>query len=208
MATHEQVKHAVATALVEMRRDPALHGQWLTAGEVAKRSSVPVGHVRKVLREDFGLKFGTGDTFGWTREQYDAIEAHTLMPVARAAAVNSQVFNINTNHGHVVAGDNHESTDNTVSNHGSNNQIAAGGDVTGNLNITVTYEQVLNQLVRDVEASDLPAEKKKGVIDAVKALLKEGAVQSMKLAVGELVKAAYTHSGGVAALAEQAGKML
>lgn len=208
MATHEQVKHAVGSALVEMGRDPALRGQRLTANEVARRSGVHIGHVRKVMREDFGLQFGLRDTFIWTREQYEAIEAYTLTPVSRMPAVSSQVFNIGTNHGHVVAGDNHEfTTDNTISNHGSNNQIAAGGNLTGGLNVTITYAQVLNQLVRDVEASGLPPEKRKGVIDAVMGLLKEGTVEGMKLAVGELVQTAYAHSGGIAAFAERAGKV-
>jgi hypothetical protein len=99
-------------------------------------------------------------------------------------------------------------TYNTINNHGNNIQAAAGGDVTGTMNVTITYELVLHQLMRDVEASNLPPEKKKGVVDAVKGLLKEGAVQGMKVVVGDLVKAAYAHSGGVAALAEQVGKVL
>jgi hypothetical protein len=203
MTTHAQMKHSVALALVDMGKDPALRAQRLTAEEVARRANVPVGHVRKIMKEDFGLQFGLGDTFVWTRPQFEAIEAHVLMPVSRTPAVNSQVINIGTNQGHVVGGDNHESTaNNTVSNHGDNNQIAAGGDV------TITYDQILNQLVRDVEASDLPPEKKRDVIDGAKELLKTGVLQGMKLAVGEMVKAAYTHSGSVAALVDQLGKVL
>jgi hypothetical protein len=120
MTTHEQMKHAVATALSDMGRDPDLRGQLLTAAEVARRSNVHIGHVREIMRAEFGLKFDAGpqESFGWSRQKYEAIEAYALIPISRGAPmVKSQVFNIGTNHGQVVAGDNHGDFMLSVSHH-------------------------------------------------------------------------------------------
>jgi hypothetical protein len=99
-------------------------------------------------------------------------------------------------------------TTNTIHNHGDNNQMAAGGDVTGTLNVTISYEQVLNQLVRDIEKSNLPDEKKSGIIQATKALLKEGALQGFKVTVGELIKHVYANSHNIAELTDKVGHVL
>lgn len=185
--TYEQMKLAVAKALVSMKNDAAARR---IVDEVAQRAGLHVGQVREILDDDFRLGFGTGGTFSWTQEQYESIEAYALNPVSRRpASVQS-------------------TTNNTFNNHGSNNNIqaAAGGDVTGNLHVTVTFDQVLNHLVRAVEASDMPSEKKTGIVTTLKSLLTEGALQGVKIGVADLLKVAYAHSGGIVALAETVDK--
>lgn len=100
------------------------------------------------------------------------------------------------------------STANTLINYGSNNQMAAGGDVTGTLNVTITYEEVLNQLVRDIEKSPLPPEEKASLLSKVRGVLKEGGIQVLKVTLAELAKSAYAHSGEIVAVGHELGRLI
>lgn len=163
MPTYENMKHAVAKALVDMARDPTLNDLPLTVAEVAQRSGVHIGHVREIMR-GFRLSFALGDQFGWTRQQFDAVEAYALNPVPEGVPVmNSQTFNIGANHGQVIAGDNH-----------------------GDMMISITNQ--LEQLVETIDKSDLPPEKKAEAKSKLASLATTVGIEGLKAAISGVVK--------------------
>ena len=87
-------------------------------------------------------------------------------------------------------------TNNSVHNYGHNVTAAAGGDITAITNITLTHAQILQQLAQRVQDSDLPKERKSKIVSMLQTLMKEAALQGMKISVQELLASAPNLFGG------------
>lgn len=134
---HDDFVQRVAVATMEVLHEPDDHAT-KPVERIAARAGFPVGAVRAQLSA-WGFQGTFGSRLAFTTFHVEKVEAAALLRIRTSERRASNTVNI---HG------------------GTGVQASAGGDVIGDLTVTVTYAQVLAELERDVDKSALSAEKK------------------------------------------------
>lgn len=143
--SHEEFMRRVAIAALavieEDKQSPQEEDEG-TSGVVtiAKRAGLPVGHVRQALK-DFGFQGTFGDHLVMTPHVVERLES-AAAPLRIRYGDEGSPRNVVNIHG------------------GTGVQASAGGDVIGDLTVTVTYQEVLAELEKDIDKSALAPEKK------------------------------------------------
>ena len=150
--SHEDfMRRVAAAALAEIaasKEQPSDDDGTSAVVLIAKRAGFPVGHVREALK-DFGFQGTFGDHLVMTPTVVENLEA-AAAPLRIRRGDGPAPRNVVNIHG------------------GTGVQASAGGDVIGDLTVSVSYQEVLAELERDIEKSTLAPEKKNEALSALK----------------------------------------
>lgn len=161
---YDEARLAVARAIVDLS-EAGQRGEAVEDDDdvafVAKAAGLPTGIVTEIV-EDLGLKMSAGGEIVYHHAAIERVKAMVEVNLVRRTGAGT--------------------TNNTVNVHGGEHvQASAGGS--GDMHMTVTYEQVLQQLEQKVIASNLAPEKKSEALSMLRGFVKTAGEAVIKTAI-------------------------